>query len=347
MNAARRLALARRARGHCGWLRRQRPTADPGRWSAAPGRGRITGPRLQEGPPLRHGPRPSLRRRELPRHGRLRRRPAPCPGAVRGDHRRRLAPGPAAGPLRRGSRQGGRAGGRAPTCSTPPASRRSASSRRAPRSRRSGVEPDGSLDGELSGTLSLHGQRHPLAVRVHATREGEAWRCAGLGPVQAERLRHRAVQRVPGRGRGPRRDPGGVRPGAGSGRGEGRPGVRPPSAAGGLGARRRTGDETRRTLERWRPCTVAWPGRARRVLGQHGRPAAARLAEGPGPGTGRRPARPGRAGHVRRAGEFHGECLQGRRGLLPLLRRAATPRAPAPASTARTGASGSPSPPTA
>jgi polyisoprenoid-binding protein YceI len=41
------------------------------------------------------------------------------------------------------------------------------------------VEPDGSLDGELSGTLSLHGQRHPLAVRVHAAREGEAWRARG------------------------------------------------------------------------------------------------------------------------------------------------------------------------
>jgi polyisoprenoid-binding protein YceI len=41
------------------------------------------------------------------------------------------------------------------------------------------LEPDGSLDGELAGTLSLRGKQHPVAVRVHATKEGEAWHARG------------------------------------------------------------------------------------------------------------------------------------------------------------------------
>jgi polyisoprenoid-binding protein YceI len=39
---------------------------------------------------------------------------------------------------------------------------------------------DGRVEGELSGTLSLHGQQHPLTVPVHATRDGEGWRARGF-----------------------------------------------------------------------------------------------------------------------------------------------------------------------
>jgi polyisoprenoid-binding protein YceI len=35
------------------------------------------------------------------------------------------------------------------------------------------------IDGELVGTLSLRGQERPVAVPVHAVREGEAWRVRG------------------------------------------------------------------------------------------------------------------------------------------------------------------------
>jgi polyisoprenoid-binding protein YceI len=41
------------------------------------------------------------------------------------------------------------------------------------------LELDGSIDGELAGTLSLHGKQRPVAVQVHATREGEAWHARG------------------------------------------------------------------------------------------------------------------------------------------------------------------------
>jgi len=41
------------------------------------------------------------------------------------------------------------------------------------------VKPDGSIEGSLAGTLSLHGQQHPLAVPVQAKREGEGWRVRG------------------------------------------------------------------------------------------------------------------------------------------------------------------------
>jgi polyisoprenoid-binding protein YceI len=39
--------------------------------------------------------------------------------------------------------------------------------------------PGGTLDGELAGTLSLHGRRRPLTVPVHATRTGDGWRITG------------------------------------------------------------------------------------------------------------------------------------------------------------------------
>jgi polyisoprenoid-binding protein YceI len=41
------------------------------------------------------------------------------------------------------------------------------------------LEPDGSIDGELAGTLSLRGKQHPVAVQLNATREGEAWHARG------------------------------------------------------------------------------------------------------------------------------------------------------------------------
>jgi polyisoprenoid-binding protein YceI len=37
----------------------------------------------------------------------------------------------------------------------------------------------GAVDGELSGTLRLHGRERPIAVPVHATREGDGWRAKG------------------------------------------------------------------------------------------------------------------------------------------------------------------------
>lgn len=39
--------------------------------------------------------------------------------------------------------------------------------------------PERSLDGELVGTLSLHGRQRPLTVPVHATRDGDGWRIKG------------------------------------------------------------------------------------------------------------------------------------------------------------------------
>jgi polyisoprenoid-binding protein YceI len=39
--------------------------------------------------------------------------------------------------------------------------------------------PEGALDGDLVGTLSMHGVSRPLKVPVHATRDGERWRVTG------------------------------------------------------------------------------------------------------------------------------------------------------------------------
>ncbi len=38
---------------------------------------------------------------------------------------------------------------------------------------------EGGIEGEISGSLSLHGREHPLSVPVHAAREGDGWRARG------------------------------------------------------------------------------------------------------------------------------------------------------------------------
>jgi polyisoprenoid-binding protein YceI len=44
---------------------------------------------------------------------------------------------------------------------------------------RGAAPPEGRIDGELPGTLSLHGRQRGLSVPVHATREGDGWRARG------------------------------------------------------------------------------------------------------------------------------------------------------------------------
>ncbi len=39
--------------------------------------------------------------------------------------------------------------------------------------------PGDAIDGEMRGTLSLHGRERPVAVPVHAIREGDGWRARG------------------------------------------------------------------------------------------------------------------------------------------------------------------------
>ncbi len=39
--------------------------------------------------------------------------------------------------------------------------------------------PEGRIEGELAGTLSLHGRERPLSVRVAASRDGDGWRARG------------------------------------------------------------------------------------------------------------------------------------------------------------------------
>jgi polyisoprenoid-binding protein YceI len=40
-------------------------------------------------------------------------------------------------------------------------------------------QPGHGLDGELAGTLSLHGQQRALVAPLHAVREGDGWRVTG------------------------------------------------------------------------------------------------------------------------------------------------------------------------
>ena len=42
-----------------------------------------------------------------------------------------------------------------------------------------GAAPDGPLDGELRGELTLHGVRRPLTLPLQAVREGDGWRVHG------------------------------------------------------------------------------------------------------------------------------------------------------------------------
>ncbi len=41
------------------------------------------------------------------------------------------------------------------------------------------VARDGAIEGEVSGTLSLHGKERPVAISIHATRAGDGWRVRG------------------------------------------------------------------------------------------------------------------------------------------------------------------------
>ncbi len=41
------------------------------------------------------------------------------------------------------------------------------------------IQTDAGLRGVLTGTLSLHGQEHPVSVPVTVTKEGDAWRARG------------------------------------------------------------------------------------------------------------------------------------------------------------------------
>ena len=41
------------------------------------------------------------------------------------------------------------------------------------------AQPEGRIEGELAGTLSLHGRDRPLSVRVAASRDGDGWRARG------------------------------------------------------------------------------------------------------------------------------------------------------------------------
>jgi polyisoprenoid-binding protein YceI len=42
-----------------------------------------------------------------------------------------------------------------------------------------GAAPDAPLEGELVGTLALHGRERPLTIPVHAERDGDGWRVRG------------------------------------------------------------------------------------------------------------------------------------------------------------------------
>jgi polyisoprenoid-binding protein YceI len=46
------------------------------------------------------------------------------------------------------------------------------------------IGPEGGLEGDLVGTLSMHGVSRPLEVPIHATRDGERWRVTGTARIK-------------------------------------------------------------------------------------------------------------------------------------------------------------------